>query len=1135
MYPRVTAIVVAPSGGTRLQRTLDALAAQTRQPDAVIAVDCASTDDAARLLADAKPTQLLRSPEKLPFGAAIATAVRVLPPTSSSDELLWLLAHDTAPEPEALERLLGALEVSPSVAVVGPKLVDAEDAAFIREFGESMTPFGASLPLVENELDQAQHDGLSDVLAVSSAGMLVRQPVWEALDGFDPALPTIDDGLDFCTRARLAGYRVTLVAQARVAVGGDGVAGPNLSRKWSVRRKLAGERRRAQLHRRMVYAPGWALVPHWLTLVPLAILRSLLRVLRKEPGSVGGELGAAFRVAFSGLAVSNARRRLARARTVGWAAIAPLRLPFAEVRRGRALKREAAMVRQQGERQDLDFWGTGGGWTVLAMLAVGVVLFYPLAGSGAITGGGMLPLNSSVGELWANLGYGWRDINLGFTGAADPFSAVLAVLGTLTFWQPSVSLVALWLLALPLAALGAWLAAARLTVRPTLRAFAAVVYALAPTLFVALQGGRPGAVLAHVLLPWLFFAGLAARRSWTASATTALIAAATVACAPVLIPALVVAWIAAIVFAGRRAARIVFIPLPAVVLFAPLVWQQVSRGAWLSIFADPGVPLDARQTPAWQLALGFPDGALGGWHTLAQSFGLSAVPGNVIVPILLAPLGVLAILALFLRGTVRAIVALLVALAGFLTAVLALHLELAVSGSAVIPIWPGSAVSLYWLGLVGAAVLALSALRRGALAPAWVAMATIAIAAVPSALATHDGQALVTASDGRTMPAVVTAKAATQPRAGTLRITPQPDGGIQAEVVRGAGVTLDGQSTLSSTARSLTSGQRELATLAGNLSSRSGYDASGELKRLGIDFVLLSPSATALDEHVGAKPDTAAADATRTRAGVAMDANSLLVPVGQTATGSLWAFDRGTAAVPPAAQIPPDAGGMWRLIVLLVQGVIVGLTLLLAIPTTRSADRVSELNSRRPARKHGGEPPAVEPDDEPETPTDGDHPLAEETLDEWDAEPDDEAAIESADEDEAREARHESADSARSEPAAEAPAAPEQPAPLPDAFVAAEPVAAEPVAAEPVSAEPEPAVAPTPEPAPERAVAPTPEPAPEAGAPRTSEPVAPEPDSAARDFALQAAVSFDAPTTLEDGLDETIIRPRPSIERSDRG
>lgn len=964
MYPRVTAVIVAHSGGTRLQRTLDALAAQTRRPDAVVAVDCATTDDASRLLAEALPAQVISTPEKLSFGAAVATAVRGLPPGASSGQLLWLLAHDTAPEPEALEALLAALEVSPSVAVVGPKLIDADDPAFIREFGESMTPYGASIPLVENELDQAQHDGLSDVLGVAPAGMLVRQPLWDRLDGFDPALPTVDDGLDFCARARLAGFRVTLVAAARVAVSGGGPAGPPFSRKWTVRRRLAGERRRAQLHRRLAYAPVWAVVPHWLSLVPLAVLRSLLRLLRKEPGAVGGELAAAFLVAFSGRAVGNARRRLVRARTVGWAAVAPLRIPFPEVRRMRALKREAALVGQRHEGADLDFFGTGGGWTVLAALVVGVVLFYPLVGSGAISGGGLLPLGSSVGDLWAGLGYGWRDIGLGFAGAADPFSAVLAVLGTLTFWQPSAALVGLTLLAVPLAALGAWLAAARLTGRATLRAVGGLAYALAPTLLLALQGGRPAAVLAHVLLPWLFFAGLAARRSWAASATTALLAAAIAACAPILIPALLVAWIAAIVFAGRRVARIVSIPLPAVVLFAPLVWQQAARGAWLSILADPGLPVDARQTPAWQLALGLPDGTLGGWHAL----GLPEAVPNLLVPILLAPLGVLAILALFLRGSVRAIVALLVALAGFLTAVAALHVQVAVVGGTVVPIWPGSAVSLYWLGLVGAAVIALTALGKAAIAPAWVAVATLAVVAFPAAIATHDGRAVVAESDGRTMPAVVAARASTQPRIGTLQIVPQPDGGIQAEIVRGAGQTLDEQSTLSSTHRTLTGAQRELATLAGNLASRSGYDASPQLKALGVDFVLLAPAAQALGSVAGEAPDSTAAETTSGRAIVAFDANPLLAPVGDTPAGRLWAFDRGTAVVPPAARLPADAGGLLRVLVLVAQSVVIGVTLLLAIPIPHSADRVSELTGRRPKHGRGEEPrpdesDAVEPDD----------------------------------------------------------------------------------------------------------------------------------------------------------------------------
>ena len=370
MYPRVTAIVVAHSGGPRLQRTLDALAAQTRQPDAVIAVECARTDDAARLLADFQPTQLTsRSPRSLPFGAAVATAVAGPPARDGRSRAGSGCSPRTRrPSPARWKPFSPRWRSRRPSPWSGPKLVDWDDPAFIREFGEAMTPFGASVPLVENELDQAQHDGLSDVLAVSSAGMLVRQTLWDALADSIRRFPTADDGLDFCTRARLAGFRVTLVAQARVAIAGDGVAGPNLSHKWKVRRRLAKERRTAQLHRRMVYAPGWRRA------VPLADPRpardppldrthrcarsrarsaanSARRSVSPSPGSRVGAAAAGCSRPARQSGGRRSRRCASRSRRCAAA---------------RALKREAAMVGQQGERQDLDFFGTGGGWTVLA-------------------------------------------------------------------------------------------------------------------------------------------------------------------------------------------------------------------------------------------------------------------------------------------------------------------------------------------------------------------------------------------------------------------------------------------------------------------------------------------------------------------------------------------------------------------------------------------------------------------------------------------------------------------------------------------------------------------------------------------------------------------------------------------------
>src|SRR5690242_10871695 len=111
MYPTVTAIVVARTGAEHLKRTLDALTAQTRRPDSVIVIDVGSSDKVSAVISEFAPTHFLVSQERLPFGAAVATAARVATPPTSEHEWLWLLAQDTAPEPTALEALLGTVEV----------------------------------------------------------------------------------------------------------------------------------------------------------------------------------------------------------------------------------------------------------------------------------------------------------------------------------------------------------------------------------------------------------------------------------------------------------------------------------------------------------------------------------------------------------------------------------------------------------------------------------------------------------------------------------------------------------------------------------------------------------------------------------------------------------------------------------------------------------------------------------------------------------------------------------------------------------------------------------------------------------------------------------------------------------------
>ena len=891
--PGVTAILVARDGGDTAERALEN---QTRRPDSVVVVSAG--------------TSLRR---------VVAALPHLTPTGAAHDEWLWILPANAVPEPDALTRLLAAVEVAPSVVIAGPKLVDTEDRALLQSFGESVTTYGTTMPLADDQLDQSQHDADDDVLAVVLPGMLIRRSMWQTLDGVDPGLPTYDAGLDLSIRARLAGGRVVRVAGARVAVAAG-------AQDFARRRALSpGARERARrvahLHRRLAYAPGVAVPLLWLALLPLAVVRSIGLLLGKRPGAIPGEIAATVAAIFDG-SVPEARAGIRRTRRVGWAALATLRIQPEVVRERRASARDRAHA-ASGTPDLVRAGFVPGGLAVTAFAAVlGVVLGIRLFGANALSGGGLLPLADDIGSLWANLGWttsaGWGRDGLGLAGPADPFSAVLAVLGSLTPWNPSFALVLLWLVAPPLAALAAWWCATRLSARAWPPVLAGALWALSPTFLAALIEGRPAAVLVHVLLPWLVLAVLDAPRSWSAAGAAGLLFAAVAASAPVLVPALVGGVVIWALAHPRAILRLIAIPLPAAALFAPLIAAQLARGTPLGLLADPGVQVPYAAPSGWQLLVGSPSAATDGWQLLVDMLGL---PGGLGAPAsiaLLAPLAAIVILALFLPGSRRTLPAAAVALAGLLTAVLAAHLAPATSGAVAVAIWPGSGLSLYWAGLIGVVVVAMAALGRLAFATGLALALSAAAAVAPSLVMLAGGTGAVTPDDGRTLPAIVAAEAIGDPGLGTLVLTPQADGSLAASVVRGSGARLDTTSTLVATRTLPSAEQRDVAELAGNLASRGGYDPEPVLARLAIEFVVLTPAQL---------PADGAAGVVRERAAEALDAQPALDVVGDTERGSLWRFpEHAPGALPtasPAFGVP----------ILVVQGLIVGFTVLLALPT----------------------------------------------------------------------------------------------------------------------------------------------------------------------------------------------------------
>ncbi|MFC2361733.1 MAG: glycosyltransferase, partial [Actinomyces dentalis] len=395
--------------------------------------------------------------------------------------------------------------------------------------------------VVAGEIDQGQHDDRSDVLAVGTAGALIDRAVWEELDGTSPEFPVFNDGLELSRAVRLAGHRVVVVPQAvirhrrasylglRPSQGGAperpaADADPLPSAPWA--RAADPDPDRSFRARRIAQLTAWAtfsgrpigLLLIWFLI--LGIARSGVRLLTKSPALARAELGAALTVLRRGGAIRRGRRRLASHATVRRSVLTRLYVHAADIRsvrrdrrrqeRERAVRAAAPSELELRElavlarRRRLSLTGV-----LLAVVVVAGAGLSPLLVTGSITGGASVGLATTGRALWGAAWATWAASGDGYTAVANPLLALLAlpVAVASRFGLDGDGLIRLLILAaVPLAALGAWFAAGTITRRVGLRAWAALTWALAPALLLAVGQGRLTAVLVHLALPWALLA-----------------------------------------------------------------------------------------------------------------------------------------------------------------------------------------------------------------------------------------------------------------------------------------------------------------------------------------------------------------------------------------------------------------------------------------------------------------------------------------------------------------------------------------------------------------------------------------------------------------------------------------------------
>ena len=289
---RVTAILVLHDGARWLPKVIASLTSQTHPVNQSVAVDTGSEDGSAKLVKGAR-IPVFPMARDTGFGEAIAHAVSTLPKIVDPErEWIWLIHDDLLLDPNALANLIAEVDTKPSVAMAGPKLLGWHDQTHLLEIGVSIAANGNRWTGLEpSEYDQGQRDGVHEVLAVSTAGALIRRDVFEQLGGFDPNLDLFRDDVDFGWRLYSAGYTAIAVSNA---IAFHAEASANERRTVDVaeaflHRPLLLDRRNAA-YVLLVNSAWWLLPILAVQLLAGAIFRAVGFLFAKLPGYASDEI-----------------------------------------------------------------------------------------------------------------------------------------------------------------------------------------------------------------------------------------------------------------------------------------------------------------------------------------------------------------------------------------------------------------------------------------------------------------------------------------------------------------------------------------------------------------------------------------------------------------------------------------------------------------------------------------------------------------------------------------------------------------------------------------------------------------------------------------------------------------------------
>ena len=182
----------------------------------IIVVDNGSKENSPDIINEKyKDVILIKNKENLGFAEGNNVGIRYA--LSKDAKYIWLLNNDTVVDQNALTAMIEIGESIPECGIMGSKIYYYDKPELIWFAGATINWRKAvSNHIGQNQNDDPQYDFLREMERVTGCSMLIKGEICDRIGLMDEKLFLYTEELDWCVRAKKAGYKILYVPDSKV-------------------------------------------------------------------------------------------------------------------------------------------------------------------------------------------------------------------------------------------------------------------------------------------------------------------------------------------------------------------------------------------------------------------------------------------------------------------------------------------------------------------------------------------------------------------------------------------------------------------------------------------------------------------------------------------------------------------------------------------------------------------------------------------------------------------------------------------------------------------------------------------------------------------------------------------------------